>query len=290
MKFHNILVAAAATLMLGGLAACESDTKPITAAELAGASQTDSLMYWLGQVNAIEYLNQAERDTTLKTFEARKEFLRGLRVGLDAIKEMEPYNTGVWQGVQMAINLHELAKEYPDLKFNDAIMTRSMAEALVADSTPDAAKAQANFERIFSAMEAEKAERELAASIKDLPAVAKKLGMTEVAPHLFSKTITPGNGAPLQRGEKVATQITVTRTDGTPVRLPLPKEVQIGARYVSRVLTEALTTMNMNGVSTFATSAYALFGKRCESLNLQPSEVLTVEIKTGDGQVYASES
>lgn len=290
MKLRNIIAAAGVTLMLGGLAACNNETKPISTADLAGGTQTDSLMYWLGQVNAIEYLNQAEHDTTLRSFEARKEFLRGLRAGLDAVQEMEPYNTGVWQGVQLAINIRELAKQYPDLKFNDAIMTRSMAAALVADSTPDAALAQANFQRIFADMESAKSERERAASLTSLAGAAKKLGMTEVAPHLFAKVVTHGNGTKFNEGEKVTTFIQVRKTDGTQIRLPMPREVQIGARYVSPVISEALATMTMNGVSTFATSAYSLFNKRCESMGLQPADVLIIDIKTGEPATLALEA
>ncbi len=290
MKFRNLLAAAGVALMLGGLTACNNDTKPISTAELAGGTQADSLMYWLGQVNAIEYLNQADRDTTLKSLEARKEFLRGLRVGLDAVQEMEPYNTGVWQGVQMAINIRELAKQYPGMKFSDAIMTRSMAQALVADSTPDGAQAQANFQRIFAEMEAAKSEKDRDASVSGLSAAAGKLGMTEVTPYLYAKVLTPGNGTKFKDGDKVTTFIQVRRADGTQVRLPMPREVQIGARYVSPVIAEALATMTMDGTSSFATSAYALFGKRCESMGLQPSDVLIVDIKTGAPAAAALEA
>ena len=76
------------------------------------SSQTDSLMYYLGQMNAADYLREATRDTTLKEVSEKQAYLSGVRAGLNALKEgNDNYNKGVMMGMQMASQMMSFSEQ-----------------------------------------------------------------------------------------------------------------------------------------------------------------------------------
>lgn len=293
MKRYFSLIGAG-LLMAGIMTACGGDGSSASTGDgaLAGASQGDSLMYYFGQTRAAEFWEQAARDTTLADEAARKDFMRGVRAGLDAIKGSDAYNMGVFQGVQLALNLKDFQKDFPGVRLNNDIMLRAMADGLKSDSTFDPAEAQKALYAIIGRLEEQKAALDRAASVEALPAQAKTLGMTKISDQLYSKILTEGNGTKFNPGDTVTTAMTLTTVDGRTLRVPLPSEVVIGRRYVSALVSEALSTMTQNGAGRFLTSAYAMFGQRCERLDLKPSEPLILTIRTGSaiGDKSGSES
>ncbi len=277
----SIFAVGAILLSAGALTSCAGDGQEAKA-PLAGASKADSLMYYFGQTRALEFWQQARRDTTLQGEQARKEFMQGLRAGMEAVTKSEAYNLGVFQGVQLAVNLRQFQEDYPDVTLNRDVMLRAMTEGLKNDSAVDAKEAQSGLYSIIGQMEKEKEERDRAASIQALPAEAQKLGMAKIADHLYGKVDNPGNGTKFTPGEKVATSMSIATLGGRTLQVPLPSEVQVGARYVSPVVSEALSALTMNGSGRFLTSAQVMFGSRADRLGLQPSDMVVLTIRTGD--------
>lgn len=280
--FKGIMAVGALLLSAGALTSCSSDGSSASAdGALAGASQGDSLMYYFGQTRAGEFWQQAKSDTTLAGEAATKDFMRGVRAGMDAVRESAAYNLGVFQGVQLALNLKEFHKEFPDVQLNNDVMLRAMNEGMKSDSAINYTEAQKALYAIIGQLEEQKEAAERVASASALPAQAQRMGMTKVSDILYSKTTAPGNGKKFNPGEKVTTSMTLATTGGRTLSVPLPSEVVIGRRYVSPLVSEALATLTQGGAGEFLTSAYAMFGKRCERLNLRPDESLILTIRTG---------
>ncbi len=283
MKLLKSLSILGAGLVLAGtLTACEGDGSSASSqGTLAGASQGDSLMYYFGQTRATEFWQQARRDTTLADEAARKEFMQGVRAGLDAVQNSEAYNLGVFQGVQLALNLKDFQKDFPGVTLKNDIMLRAMADGLKSDSTFDAEEAQKALYAIIGQLEARKEEADRAESVKGLQQQGDALSMRKITDYLYGVAFTAGDGTKFNPGDTVTTSMTLATVDGRTLRVPLPSEVVIGRRYVSPLVSEALATMTRNGASRFLTSAFAMFGNRCERLELKNDEPLILTIRTG---------
>lgn len=273
--------------MTAGFSACNNADK--TAAgmnELEGASAGDSMMYYLGQMRALEYWQQAEKDTTLQGEKARQDFMRGVRAGLGATGESDAYDLGVYQGIQLAINFKNFEKDYATGRLHTDIMLRAMTVGMENDSAVNVNEARKELYNIMGRFEKEKADRDSKESLSGLASAVSKLGMKKISDRLYGKEIKAGNGTKFTPGEKLTVHIIVKDAAGKVLRVPMPREIVVGARYVSEVVSEALATMTMDGVSEFATSAYVMLGDRCSRLGLKPDQVLLMTIQTGASATF----
>lgn len=76
------------------------------------STSVDSLMYYLGQIDANKYISEAVKDSTLRDSKEKQDFLKGFVKGLNALKEGEPsYNKGILQGSQIAGQIRIFSKE-----------------------------------------------------------------------------------------------------------------------------------------------------------------------------------
>lgn len=281
----------AALMGLGALTSCGNGDSAKSGgyqlSDISNPTTGDSLMFYLGQMQSGEYWRMARRDSTYASEEARKEFMRGLRAGMDAVRESDAYNMGVFQGIQIAMNLKDFPEEYEGVAVNREVMLRAMTAGLDSDSAVNFTEAQQMFQMMMTQLDKAKEERDRAASIVSLASTAKDLKMERISDTLYGRTIEAGNGKRLTAGNKVDAEIKITEASGKEVPVPMPRQIEIGSRYVTPVIAEALATMDENGSAAFVTSAYMMFGNRCERMGLKPDQILTIAIKLGSQSASA---
>lgn len=243
------------------------------------ASQTDSLMYFLGQMHAADYLRDANRDTTLREMSQKEAYIAGVRAGLSALKEgNENYNKGVMMGMQMAGQIMSFAEHY-DVTIDKNYYVSSLRSALVADTLPNLGEIQTQFRTVMTNIEAEKTRRDKESSREGLTAEAAKDNLPKITDDLYGKTTVSNDSAVLVKGDEVAVMAVVTKLDGEKINMPMPPKGKVGNnRNFPEVINDALLTLKNGETGEYLTSAYALLGNRAEQMGLQSSDVLKLTL------------
>lgn len=273
MKIVRILPAAAIAFM-----AVSCQTGGGTLSETS--SQTDSLVYYLGQMNAGDYLREADRDTVMKEAANKQAYINGVKAGLSALQEgNETYNKGVMMGMQMANNIINFA-EQTDVQLDASKFVASLSAALAADTMPNTQLAQREFRKIMTQIDNEKKERDKKAAQETLAQAAQKDNFPKINDDLYGKVTEKTDGDTISMGNEVNTEIKVTRLNGESVSLPIPSKGKVGnTRSYPQVVTDAILALKSGESGEFLTSAHALLGQRVKQQNLEPSDILKVTVK-----------
>lgn len=243
------------------------------------ASQTDSLMYYLGQMNAADYLREANRDTTMKEASEKQAYLNGVRAGLAAMKEgNEAYNKGIMLGMQMASQMMSFSEQM-DVKINKSSYVNSLSSAIMADSMPNTSVAQSEFRKVMQNIENNKEEKDKAASRESLSKVAAAAGLPLINDDLYGKVTNTTDGAALADGDEVTAEIQLTKENGDKINLPLAPKGKIGnKRNYPEVISAAMLALKNGETGEFMTTAHALMGARARQLDLQPTDVVKMTV------------
>lgn len=243
------------------------------------SSQTDSLMYYLGQMNAADYLREATRDTTLKEVSEKQAYLSGVRAGLNALKEgNDNYNKGVMMGMQMASQMMSFSEQMK-VEINRDSYINSLTNTLMSDSTPNTSMAQAEFRKVMSNIEAAKEARDKVASQESLKQVAESDGLPKISDDLYGKVTDTTDGEVLSEDQEVSVEATVTKTDGEKVNMPFSPKGKIGnKRNFPEIVSTAILSLKSGETGEFLTSAHALLGNRAAQMGLEPTDVLKVTL------------
>ena len=273
MKFLRILpVAAIACLAIS----CQNGGGSLSET----SSQTDSLMYFLGQMHAADYLREANRDTTLKEASEKQAYLSGVRAGLAALKEGdESYNKGVMMGMQMASQMMSFSEQM-GIDINKNSYVGSLQSALMADTMPNTSLVQTQFRTVMSNIEAEKEARDKAASQESLKKVAEGAGLPKISDDLYGK-VTEANSdtISLADGDEINLVAKVTKENGETVNLPMAPKGKIGnKRSFPEIVSTAVLTLKPGETGEFMTTAHALMGNRASQMDLEPTDVLTLTL------------
>ena len=275
MKIKSLLSTAAIALVLASCAGNSTDTKSEAASDTS--AKADSLVYCFGQMRGAEYLREAQRDTLLATDAAKKEYLLGVKAGLDAVKaDKEAYNKGLLQGYQMAMNISQF-KEDHDIRLSDKVFLEGMSMVIMSDSVFNTQEMQANFYRLMNEFTQAKEARDKEAALSALKAAGEALNMKELSEQLWGTA--PANGAvTVKDGDKVKLEVSLATLSGQVIDSPFPKELTVGQRMSTNPLSEAIRTLESGKTGTFVTSAQALFGARAQQLGLKPADVLKMTV------------
>lgn len=282
MKFIKIMAPVFAGLLM--LSSCGPE-KGKNISEMGNISQTDSLMYYFGQMRAGEYWREAMQDTTLKSQEARDAYLRGVQAGLDMIKaakegdvKADAYNQGIFMGVQLAMNLGEFEKEY-STKTDKKVLLQSFAYGLTSDTTVNVQDSQRSFYDLMNTFNAKKDEQMKKEAAETLSGAAVDLKMAKISDTLYGRVIT-GNpeGAAIKSGDKVKVKMTATKANGEELGIPMPEELEVGTEYGLPIFTEALESMKVGETKEFATTAASIFGNRASQFNLKGNDIVIIKI------------
>lgn len=245
----------------------------------ANASQTDSLMNYLGEINGADYLRQAMSDTTLKEPGEKQAYLNGVRAGLAALKEGdENYNRGVMLGVQMAMSMISYSEQV-EIPVDKNVYLSSLSATILADTLPNTQKAQMEMNRLMQEIQKDKEERDKVASQATLKGAAEAAGLPKIDDDLYGKVTSTTDSALLNVGDEVTAQIKVTKENGEPVQLQVPAQGKIGnKRFYSDVVSNSMLNLKSGETGEFMTTAHALFGNRIQQMGLKPSEVLKMTV------------
>ena len=271
-KFHILAAGMALTLF----ASCQQSGDNVLS---QATSPADSLMYYFGQMRAMEYIRQSDADTTFKESAVKQAYIQGVQAGISGVRDDDDaYNQGFYLGMQMAMSFQKFQEQYgmvPDKR----IFVLSLQEAINSDSLPNNTEIQGNFYRIMGQLNAEKEEKEKAAAVETVSKMGQSLGMKEISEELYGKVTTPTDGEALKDGDEVTIVTTVTDEAGKELQAPMSPKGKVGARTLPKVISEALKTMKNGETGEFVTSAHALFGQRAQQMDLKPESVLTLTIK-----------
>lgn len=252
MKIRHLLYAAVAAILT--LPSC-GNNKPAKLTDYPNATQGDSLMFYFGEMSSKEYWQSAETDSLLRGDAARKAYMKGIQAGLDAIKDDDAYNQGILAGIQMAMNMKEFSKNYPDVKLDSKIMLDALRGGLTSDTAVNLPQAQSNFYAVLSNIEAKKASADKKASDAALVAEAKKLNLRKISAALYGKQLSAGKGDILAEGDMVNVEISATVGSGQLVDMPFPSIVRIGQQVAGGlIISQALTTMSVGETAQFAST------------------------------------
>lgn len=244
------------------------------------ASQTDSLMYYLGQMNGADYLREANRDTTLMEASEKQAYLSGVRAGLAALKEgNEAYNRGVMLGMNMASQMMGFS-EHMGVEINKNTYISSLSATVMADTLPNMNEVQTNFRQVMQNIEQGKQERDKAASQESLKKVAENSGLPKISDDLYGKATDAGEGAKLAENDEVTVVAKITTESGEAVGYPVTPQGQIGNKrsFPAEVISEAMKTLKSGQTGEFLTTAHALMGSRAQQLGLEPTDVLKMTL------------
>ena len=273
MKFLRILpIAAIACLAVS----CQNGSGSLS----ENSSQTDSLMYYLGQMHAADYLREANRDTTLKETTEKQAYLSGVRAGLAALKEgNESYNKGVMMGMQMASQMMSFTEQM-GVTINDNAYVGSLQSALMADTMPNTSKVQREFRTVMQNIETAKEERDKAASQESLNKVAATSDLPKISDDLYGKvTVANNDTLKLAEGDEITLTAQVAKEDGETINLPMAPKGKIGnKRNFPELISTAVLTLKSGETGEFLTTAHALLGSRAAQMKLEPTDVLKLTL------------
>ncbi|MDE7381745.1 MAG: hypothetical protein K2N03_06420 [Muribaculaceae bacterium] len=259
MNLRNLSFFGAAALML--LASCnKSKTGSIN--DVSNATAGDSVMFYFGQNLASDFWLSTESDTTLRGENEREDYLRGVKAGIAAARENEAYNKGLFVGVQVAANLKDFREQFPNLKLDEALLLSSLRAGLESDSAVNENEVKSTFYKLMDQLMRDKEAEDAKAAEKLLAEEAAKLGLKLQLPMLYSKVVTPGDGAVVKNGDKVAIDVSAATLEGKMVGMKLPREVIVGRSYTSPMIMAALPGMKVGETKQFLSSAMEVTPRR----------------------------
>ncbi len=275
MKFKSFLTLAACGLMF---AACQNQgTKSV--AEASDSAKADSLIYYFAQMRGAEYEREAQRDTTLESEQSKKSYVMGVQAGLNAAKAgNDPYNRGLFLGMQMALNFQQFKDNY-GVQLNKKVFVEALTKALTADSVIDPSDMQREFYRLMGEFNAQKEERDSQAAIDNLNKAAAEMNLTKITDDVYGEVTEKSEGEQIKDDDNVEVALSLTNEAGKQIEANLPTKIKVGARNIPATLTSALTFLKSGETGKFATTAKALFGQRSSQMGLQPSDVVVMTIK-----------
>lgn len=243
------------------------------------STPTDSLMYYLGQMNASDYIRESQRDTIMKEANEKQAYISGLRAGLAALKEgNDSYNKGVMLGINMASQVLSFCKAM-DVDLNTSIFVNSLSNAIKADTMPNMNLVQNEFSKVMKNIEDAKTKKDEAASRESIKQIAEKAGLPKITDDLYGKATDKVEGDSIVDGTEVNLVSVLTKENGEALNIPLPPKGKIGnKRNFPDVVSEALETLKSGQTGEFMTTAHALLGGRAMQMNLEPTDVIKLKL------------
>lgn len=282
MRLRNLFLSCAAgSLILASCGGNENSGSIRQLGDYKDATEADSLIYYFGQLRAVDYWQYASQDTVMKTRESRDEYLNGLRAGLDATKQSDAYNQGLYVGIQLAMNMKEFQESY-NCKFDRKILVNAIADGLLNDSIIDAGEANSKFREVLENMNLKKEEADKRNAIAALAEDAKAGKWTKISDVLYAGPAGGENkgGKTLTQGQTVSAKIEISTMEGRVIDIRPADSMIVGQSYPGPI-TDAVMTMTENESRTFYTTAPAIMGRYYERYNLKPTQIMKLTIQLG---------
>lgn len=248
--------------------------------EITNATPADSLLYFYGQLKAVDYWHSAALDTTLNDPDSIDAYLLGVEKGLKSFKDDDAaYNKGISDGVRLAAKLLKFERNY-GIVANPGMVYNGLALGIKNKNSVNEKDAREAFYKIVRVMGEKRLAQEQEAGEKMLREVAASLKMYCINNTLWCRIMEDGSGEVFKKGDVVKVHLHVSAPDGRDLNIELPPQVEVGSKYGANVFNEAIESMKSGEKSQYATTAYALLGGSCEKFNLMPSDIVLFTIST----------
>lgn len=277
MKTSAIL--ALGVLLASMMTACSGRDEGKSIADFSGASQSDSLSYFYGNLFARQYWQENASDSAASAPRARDKYLEGFKKGMEIGSNDAAYTDGVLAGLQYARLTQDIEKEL-GVKLSEKYAVSGVAYAMRSDTTVSDVTVQKNLHQLLETIGSKKDKENIEKSNKALAAAAKKEGLKKVNDGIYFKVVKPGTGPLLTDGKTVAIAMTMTLTDGKAVNVPTPESITVGNEFAGTPLAQVITQLHADESVKMLTSAYALFGSNCSRMNLQPTDIIVINLTT----------
>lgn len=289
MKVRNQIFGVLAIASMGLMSACSgnssSDNKVRPISDYKNMTSGDSVAYYIGQASALDYWRIAETDTAMQTRESRDQFLKGMRAGLEGVRDNDAYNEGYYMGVQMAMQMKEFSEDF-NTSYNKEILINSYTDGLKSDTILDAGKLQQEYTELVNSLNARKEAADKAEAESKLKDEAKKLKLQAINAALYAKAGKGGEGNLLKAGDKIGISITIKDASGKDIDRRDQPEVEVGKMYAGPIA-EALLTMKEGETRTFYTYASALLGRYYQRYGLKGKDIISFTIATSKAEAAA---
>lgn len=242
----------------------------------------DSMAYYIGQASSLDYWKVARRDTVMLTRESRDEFLRGIKAGMDGVRDNDAYNQGYYMGVQMAMQMKEFSEDFKTT-YNKNILVNAFSDGLKNDSIIDAAKLQQDYTELINSLQERKEAADKAEAEEILKEKAAKLKLQSINPTVYAAAGQGGEGAPIKVGEHVGVSIVIKDAAGKDLDRRDQPDVEVGKMFTG-AMQDALTTMKVGETRTFYTYSSALFGRMYQRYGLKSTDIVTFTITTSKAE------
>lgn len=279
MKYIRLSVLAAGISV--ALASCGGPGEGKKLSEISGATTADSLSYYYGEMYADNYWRMSANDSVALSESARRQYLKGVEKGLGIGADDKAYSEGLLTGLQFALGIKEIEKEM-GVKLNRDVIMQAMACGLRSDTAVDINRTQMELQKILQRIGDARDRRNEAAASEALQSVAKKARMTLLCDGVYAKIKAPGEGVCLKDGDHVKVEMTMTTSDGRDVSIPLPTEIMVGNEFHGTPVSDALLKLKPGEDVKLAVSANSLFGSNVVRMNLEPEDVVYIQIKVGE--------
>ncbi|MDE6006074.1 MAG: hypothetical protein K2G67_00765 [Muribaculaceae bacterium] len=276
MNIKSIFLAIIGVAVLG-LYSCDSKRgKDIS--EYENAKTGDSLLFYFVQLRAHEYWENAEKDTSMRSEEARARFIKGIEKGFNSVKESDKdYNKGLQLGVQLGMNLLRFETMY-DIEIDNSITIPSFLYGLRDGQHNQEFEYQEEFYSILNRLKSMQRARDHEKARQSLVDKAREHKMSKIADNLYYRISKKGEGSYPQYGQSAHVHVNFERADGHDIAVPSPGLITIGAQGIPEVLNSAYMRLNKGSVGQFITTAEALFGTRIYIMGMKPEDVLLLTI------------
>lgn len=240
---------------------------------------SDTMMFYFGQMQAANYWQDAETDTLLRTEEARRDFMAGLRTAMAMDEDNEAYNKGLQLGMRLAVRLREFERRY-NQEFSEEVFAASLQNYLKNDMRDSIAQAQKGFYNVKDRLELQAAKTEASAAKEYLAKMGDLRGFEMISDTLFALDVTPLTGPCLKEGDRLAVEVTASTLDGKEITTrQFPDSITLGEGRVPAVVKCAILTMSNGQTRQFMTTPRTLFGKRYATFNLPYDEPVIFTVK-----------
>lgn len=248
--------------------------------EMHNIDAGDSMLYYYGQMHALDYWKSAAYDSTMLTEESKKAYMEGFKKGLDIVENHDyEYGRGVAAGVKLATAMMRFEKRYGFDGSADDIYN-GFATGMVSNTAVNEKETRKKFAEIHDRFRVVRNEKVSAEGIAHLRRCGARLKMERLGEFLWCRILTEGTGPKFVNGDVVDVEFEVTSDDGNDLGLAMPKVIQVGNKYGLQIVNDAILTMRSGERSQYATTAYALLGNNCEKYNLLPTDIVLFTIRT----------
>jgi hypothetical protein len=247
--------------------------------DVKNATPSDSLSYYLGEMQASQYFGMCQQDSTIK----RKGYEEGLMKGLELLRDDDDsYNAGLMQGIQLAAQLKGTQKEMSEIQFSKSLFQSGFNYALTGDSIRNLAEDQTAFQNVMRGMSARQEvidSQKISDNIAEY--IKKNPGFEKIGENEYIKVVKPGSGETLQNGDSITYTLKMASADGKDLsRFNLPdNHVVIGKTLTADYpYASAIMKMKPGETANIIISAKSLFNNYVSQVGLKSTDFLVLTV------------